>query len=509
MCYLGAVVSGILYCLSFPGYSFDYLAWFALIPLLFSIYREKVDYKKGIICFFVFGLISFLGGLWWLRHVTFGGYLCLAFCCAFYPVVWGLILIRYRDKVSFTFLAPLAFTALEYIKTHLFTGLPWGLLGSTQFENVFLIQISAVTGVYGVSFLLVLVNAALVETTWLVRKKTEGLTKYFPLAASILLVVLSCYYGKITIESRIQEMESGSELKVSLVQGNIAPTLDWNPAYSKLKFLKYEELTFKLKEEKPQLIIWPESAVDFEIRYHDEVRQNISEIAKEMDAFMVIGSNDIKFKERKRYYNSAFFISPKGEILGSYDKIHLVPFGEYIPYINIFPFLKSVIPIPEDYSPGEEFTIFSLKQKKGSHFFGILICFEDTFPNLARKFVYQGANFLVNITNDGWFGRSSAAHQQEALAVFRAVENNVYFLRGTSTGVSSVINPYGKIISTVKDSQGNETWVSGVTTERIFLPLERSVTFYTVWGDLFSILCVIVLSFLMVFKSSFWQKEDV
>jgi apolipoprotein N-acyltransferase len=257
-------------------------------------------------------------------------------------------------------------------------------------------------------------------------------------------------------------------LKISLIQGNIPQELKWDKGSQALILERYAQLSQKAAMEKPDLIIWPEAASPGFIgaAEDDWIVERILAVPKETGIPLLLGS---VVRENKNYFNSALLIDRQGKIAGRYDKLHLVPFGEYIPLKELFPFLETIVPIG-DFTSGDSYTLFSLSPAAGGAGakFGVLICFEDTIPELSRNFVKKGADFLVNITNDGWFKETKAPYQHLAASVFRAVENRVPLVRAANTGVSCFIDSRGRIKAKITEN-GKDIFVPGTKTENIFI----------------------------------------
>jgi apolipoprotein N-acyltransferase len=263
-----------------------------------------------------------------------------------------------------------------------------------------------------------------------------------------------------------------------LVQGNIDQSIKWDESFQKETLKIYERLSSKVSEGKPDLIIWPETATPFFFQEASEYQPLILDIPERTKAFVLFGSPSYKIEKGKvNHYNSAYLASPAKELVGMYDKIHLVPFGEYVPLSNLLFFIGSLGEGIGNFKPGKEIFNFSLPQGK----FGVLICFEIIFPDLCRRFVKDGADFLVTITNDAWFGRTSAPYQHFSMATFRAIENRVFIARAANTGISGFIDPSGRIVK-----QG------GIFTEEAMngmIRLSSEKTFYTLYGDVFAWIC--------------------
>jgi apolipoprotein N-acyltransferase len=369
---------------------------------------------------------------------------------------------------------PILWTALEYLRSFLLTGFPWANLAYSQYLNLPFIQMADITGPYGLSFIILLVNTTLF---WILH---QWINKTFPVrevVVTLLVLVSSMIYGYVKMGMIDQQMSQQATLKVALIQGNIDQSLKWDESFQKETLKIYERLSLKMAEQRPDLIIWPETATPFFFQQAIEYQPMVLDIPHKTNAFLLFGSPSFKVERGKvNHYNSAYFASPSKEIIGRYDKIHLVPYGEYVPLGEILP-LGSLGEGIGNFKSGKGIHNFSLPQGK----FGVLICFEIIFPDLCRRFVKSGANFLVTITNDAWFGTTSAPRQHFSIAVFRAVENRVFIARAANTGITGFIDPRGKIIKR-----------GGIFTEEAMngtIRLSNKKTFYTLYGDVFAWIC--------------------
>jgi len=265
----------------------------------------------------------------------------------------------------------------------------------------------------------------------------------------------------------------GEKIKLSVIQPNIEQTRKWNPKFENFIMQTLTDLSFKASKDRPQLIIWPETATPRAITENYGLFKHIQEIAKKTDATLLLGSSErqkyqIKKRSDRKYMNSAFLIHPsrtKGKNQ-RYDKIRLLPFAEYLPYKEKIPWSYAKIPDISGYVPGENFTVF----KQDNFTFSTTICWENIYPELVRSFVRAGAQFIVNISNEAWFGKTAAPYQFLSMSVFRAIENRIYVVRSANTGVSCIIDPYGRIVNRVRDNGGQDLFVRGFLT--------RSVTLY-------------------------------
>lgn len=491
------VFSALLLIVSFLAHNSWLFAWFGFVPL-FTVLRNKPRTKAFLLAY-ITGIIFWLGTIYWLMHVTFAGMVLLSLYLALYFGVFGFLSSNFflRLSVFSIFFIPSLWVLLEYARSYFLTGFPWALLGYSQYLNLLVIQITDITGAWGVSFLVVMINICVYwvsgvrcqvmgDGCWVLGKINKCL---IPLAC--LALVLGYGFYKIYLTPSTQHL---IPLKISIIQGNIPQELKWDRRAKDFIVNKYLGITSMALMNKTDLIVWPEAAMPVvfgeEPGYFDKVQALIKKNQIPLLLGMVRPKGDF-------YYNSAALISKEGKFLAIHDKIHLVPFGEYIPLRKILPFLERVVPIG-DFLGGKEYTVFNLPAKSAvkQARFGVLICFEDAFPQLSREFVKKGVSFLVNITNDAWFKQTSAAYQHVAASVFRAVENRVVLVRAANTGVSAFISSTGKIISKVSEA-GKDTFVDGYKTEVI--PLANTpLSFYTRHGDIFVFFCFLLVAFGLV-----------
>jgi len=353
--------------------------------------------------------------------------------------------------------------------------------------NVPVLQIADITGAWGVSFLVMLVNTA-IYSLFSNNLKFTGKVKKFSWAALIFFIVLA--YGYIKLHD-IVPSERGAFIKLSVIQGNIPQELKWDSKARSYILSKYFRLTEMAAAEGPDLIIWPEASSPGLLGQDNEIFDRIYALSKNKKMPLLIGA---VASDNNRFFNSALLIDKEGRTRERYDKLHLVPFGEYIPLKNIFPFLETIVPIG-DINRGREYTVFQIPIKSQDFFrFSVLICFEDLFPELSRRFVKRGAGFLVNITNDAWYKQTSAPYQHLQASVFRAVENRVFLARAANTGISGFISPAGKIIKLVQDNSGRDIFVDGYATQQVEIP-KRALSFYTRHGDSFIFLLLIFTAY--------------
>lgn len=493
--WLLCAASGLLSAASFPPLGWWPLAWVAWAPLLLTLRGAATGdaFRRG----FVAGFVASLGIFHWIIVVvhayghapmTFALFtlLLLAAYLALYPALWaaGVARLSRRGDASRIGLGACFWVALEFLRTYLISGFPWALLGNSQAPFLPLIQISEWTGAIGVSFVVILVNLALGSFAGDLLEARPAARAWVRLSAVGLAVVLVVAFGagrKQGIETRAQGRRP---LVVGLVQGNIPQDVKWDPAFVLGSLRRHVALTADAAEKKPDLVVWPEAATTFFFQDGEELSKVIHDASDQARAPIFFGSSayeppDGGTARALRYYNSAFLVRPGGHRDGRYDKIHLVPFGEYVPFRRLLPFLSRVATgiASGDFTPGREPVIFRLDGRR----FGALVCYEGIFPALSRDLANRGADLLVNITNDAWFGRSGAPGQLLQMAVFRAVEERTGMARAANTGISALIQPTGEI--TARTALFTMTQITGPVAPKLF------PTFYARHGDVFSWAC--------------------
>ena len=500
--FLLPALSGTLLFLSFPDYPFNFLVWIALIPFFFSI--QEASPKTAFFRGWWTGFFYFLGTLYWVTHsMIFYGklspwisiflMLLLVAYLSLYVATFAALTrwISIRNKIPFIFSAPLIWVTLEYARAHLLSGFPWVLLGYSQYQSLTVIQISDITSVYGVSFLIVLVNVFFYACLLpLLKQPKKNLKINFPwltAAYTLTIFLMTVSYGWIKLKPSSEKMDQ-NPITVSIIQGNIGQDKKWDTAFQEETISIYKKLTHRETSKKTDLVVWPEAATPFLFNQDLLLQKEILQLAEQVEVPILLGSPSISSFDRGRpiLQNSAYLISSSGTIKDQYHKIHLVPFGEYVPFSSFLSFIHKMVEGIGDFVPGDSYSTMRVEQNE----FGVVICFEVIFPELVRKFVEKGAGFMVTITNDAWFGKTSAPYQHFSMVVFRAIENRVPFARAANTGISGFIDSRGKILQ--KSTLFEET------TLRETLQPNLELTFYTRHGDLFAILCVIMSSFLII-----------
>ncbi len=356
------------------------------------------------------------------------------------------------------------------------TGLPWNLLGYALADRPRLIQLASLTGIYGVSFLLVVVNTA-VAGVLLVRTRRALLVA----AATLLLVGAIVLAG-----ARLPEVPRISS--AVLVQTNLPQLSSYEPnwvANHQSELSELYQLTLKTVEEqatRPALVLWPEVPAPLYFHHDPQLRAQLMALAQTTRTYVLVGVIDYRKDRagRDRPYNSAVLLAPSGELVGQYDKIHLVPFGEYVPWKPLLGWTGHLVAEVSDFAPGTSKTLLTAGQLRTA----VVICYEAIFPALVREFVVRGADVIVNISNDGWFGRSAAPAQHFNMARVRAVETRRFLLRATNTGITAVIDPYGRVVARAP-TNARTVLLAG------FAPGHEQ-TLYVGYGDWFALLCSVV-----------------
>jgi apolipoprotein N-acyltransferase len=514
------LLSSILLSLSFSSFNISFLAWIGLIPFFISLRNKNL--KQSFVLSYICGFLFFLFSMYWLFHVTVFGLLVLSLYQALYFGIFGSFVSLFTQTehgkpiTGAYLILPSAWCLLEYVRANLFGGIGWNLLAYSQYGQVPVIQIADITGVYGVSFLIVLVNLALFEgISILMNKKVKVGVKIksctlFNVLSVFILFVLCLLYGYKQITSFSLKDIKATKLKLSLVQGNISQMHKWDIKYKDYILSQYEKLTLEAARlDRPDIIIWPETSIPGYLNQDSKLMRYMVGLSNKTETPILAGTPMAGINETEDgvELNSAVLFS-SGKILQRYDKLHLVMFGEFVPLGRYFPRIRELFPITGNFIPGNNYTIFQLpadsRQVKAD--FAVLICFEDIFPGLVRRFVKEGADFMVNITNDAWFGRSAAPYQHSANSVFRAVENRRPFARAANTGLTCFIDRAGKLSSlrgsvnagTViasrrrSNQKPKEIFVDGYLTDYVILPQDTTLTFYTKYGDIFILFCLII-----------------
>jgi apolipoprotein N-acyltransferase len=482
--------SAVLIILSFPRFSWSFLAWVALVPFFKTLedmssgQRFKIGYLTGI--------LSSLGIFYWVTHSMryYGGLdlitsisilllmvLYLALYFGAFAWLWGLYP---RKGFLALFWAPSVWVGLEFIRSYFLTGFPWAMLGHSQYNFIFIIQISEITGVYGISFLIVMVNQMLFQLISPDVPFFGWSGKWKETVFTLLLFFLTFWFGYFSVSNQDRKDKEAPIMRTAVIQGNIDQSLKWDPSYQEQTIRIYRDLSQAAFPKNPELIIWPETAVPFYFLNENRLSPALFQLAREGQAHLLFGSPAYGFKNGEpEYYNRAYLLSPEGRI-HFYDKVHLVPFGEYVPLKRLLPFVGKIVQAIGDFKPGPG--SYGLPYPKAK--IGVLICFETIFPELSRTYKQDGCRILVNMTNDAWFGRTSAPYQHLSILVFRAVENRLWVARAANTGFSAVIDSSGRIVKQVSLFQSGWIYAN--------IPLRGERTFYSRQGDWLIIFCGLI-----------------
>ena len=496
------LLSAVLQVLIFPLPGLYVLCWFALTPLVIGLLRARPAGElqieglsrlqaatpwQGFVLAYACGIIFYAGTCYWIYDTMhqYGGLsvamallVLFLFCCylGLYHGLFGLlvaILARGRDDRRALVVCPFLWVGVELARTRI-TGFPWNLLGIAQVDNVALSRIAAWTGVYGISFEILLVNVALAAAFLVPRQKRSAMV----VAAVAAAVVLQA--------GRLVEPPPVSRNRAALlVQQNIPVSADWNPAYYQQTLDDLTKLTLKSAQDsvrKIDLIVWPESPAPF-FTNESYFRQAVSTMAREARIPVVsgaIGNDAPSVNSEGPLFNSAVLIGPNGEWHSRYDKAHLVPFGEYLPFPSIFSFAGGLTKEVGQFEHGDSMRPLDAAGEQ----LGVFICYESIFPDEVRQFANNGAQVFVNISNDGWYGDSGAYAQHLNQTRMRAVENDRWILSATDTGVTASIDPYGRVVARIPRKQRTALVAP--------YSLTFVTTFYTRHGDWFAYACAII-----------------
>jgi len=489
------IISSLLIIASFLIPQFALLAWICLVPCLIFVNKTKRGFIPGL----AVGIISYIGILYWIvpTFIVAGESLLLGILCLFllsaylglYFAFFFYTVAKKKNSLLDIIFFPSLWVGLEYIRTHLLTGFPWALLAYTQWRNLPLIQLSAITGPYGVSFYICMINYFISDLYYRFRYSLLPAKEYrkrlfFNLSTMLITTLLIFGYGTIKINEKVTN-HKGRVVEIAILQGNIDQYKKWDAEYKNEIISTYTQLCCNLW--KKDLIIWPESAIPGYLRYEPELYKWMQKITYITSSYHLVGSVDHDSKTGK-IYNTAFLISPDGKILKRYDKLHLVLFGETVPLKPILSKIFTTLNEFGEITPGSEYAVFRENEKFS---FSAPICFESIFPSLIRKFRKNGAEVIINITNDAWFLKTAAPLQHFVNNVFRAIENRCYVICSANTGISGIVDKYGRILKMTKIFEA-----TSVEFSLLLEPSEKkNLTFYTLYGDVFAVLCCIAVIF--------------
>lgn len=495
-----AGLSGFLMFAAFPPLNEGSLGFIALVPFVWAL--RMVPGAKCRLSYAA-GLVFWVPSLWFLSPVTIPGAVLLAAYCALYwlPVgwVWGRFLQKWQPEKPMLALRLVLggagwWCVMEWVRGWMLTGFPWNNLGVTQWENYSLIQIASLGGTGMVSFVLAALNlgialsvAGLIENRGLRGPRRMHPELYLP----ILLLVISFSWGSRELRRLAHEPTRGFRV------GVIQPLAEnkWSPELAMRNFRVLWELSDAALSLKPDLLLWPETAVPEELRYSETASELVKSLVKSGTP-LLLGSLDFETTSNETeveriYYNSSFLVGTDGTLQSEYRKRHLVMFGEYMPFARYFPFLRSLTPMPEDVTAGTDSGVLRFSGDEDVEM-GMLICFEDLMPGLSRELAMEGAELFVNQTNDAWFDPLWGSRGHMANAVFRSIEQRRPMVRGTNSGVSAWIDTRGVVRERIEDPLTGAVRIRGFKIFDVQIPTTPETTFYYQYPRVFTLLCVVL-----------------
>ncbi len=530
--WVAAIISGLLYAACFPPFEQSWLCWLALTPLIAAIWfsgeQSRRRWLRNLLLGYVAGLAFFWTVLFWLTTVTPPGWFVLEFYMSIYLAMWGWfcglmrprersgavepnkwnemlaragkspaaprpIWLRSTSNLRVAFLLAAAWVTQEWLRSWVFSGWGWNGLGVALHRNWPLIQIAEFTGVIGLSFVIAFGNVIAVTTTRriILEVRFRPMRPHWDFNFAMLGIVALFVYGwHVT-----QIPRPTKPLRVAAIQADIPRKEKFDPQFAHRIFDQFTNLSaIALRTNPaPDLLIWPESSMPGPVLEDEVTNQFVMNFAAANKTDLILGTLD---EEEGRAYNAALLVSDGGQHTQLYRKLHLVPFGEYVPGRHWVPLLAQIIgdQVPGDFDVGKDYIVFRLTNPDVQ--VAPLICFEDTLGELTRRFVLPtetnpGANLLVNVTNDGWFLHSAGSHQHLANAIFRCVETRRPMVRAANTGVTCFINQLGRITQILQDENGS-TFPQGTLTGDVNVPTDRETTFYVRHGELFAKLCSLI-----------------
>jgi apolipoprotein N-acyltransferase len=540
--WLAAVSSGLLCAGCFAPFNQAWLCWIALTPLLAAVWfsgtNSKRRWLRDLSLGYVAGVAFFWTVFFWLRTVTVPGLVLIGFYMAIYFALWSWICgflrpslrapaivnrwtqpppnpplprtgsavasesplsrspwLRSTNNLRLAFLLAAVWVAQEWLRSLVFSGWGWNTLGAALHGQLAMIQITEFTGVAGLSFLVAFTNVILLTSArrFILETQVRPMRPHYDLTLTMAAIVGVMGFGL----RSLQIQRPVKTLNVALVQPNIPREQKFDAEFAQTTFDQFTRLSTPALgvSARPDLLVWPESSMPGPVLHDDLSYRFVMDFSASAKTDLLLGTIDL---DETHDYNAAMLVSDGGKLVQVYRKIHLVPFGEYIPGRHTIPLLARVVgdQVPGDFGFGREYTVFRLTNDKA--LIAPLICFEDTIGELTRQFVLRGANMLANVTNDGWFLRSAASQQHLANAVFRCVETRLPMVRAANTGVTCFVNEFGRITQVLADEHGSQ-FTDGVLTGEVSIPIEHELTFYVRHGELFAQCCVGVSVLVLVF----------
>jgi apolipoprotein N-acyltransferase len=436
------------------------------------------SFRQGFLLGLIAGVVHYAGTVYWTGATvrTFGGLpwpvaIVTALLLVFYMALYVALTAGITGRLVRAFgwmglpLGAAAWVTSEYIRGWLFGGFPWIPLGNTMVTLLPVAQLASVGGVYLLSLFVALVNVgfALVIVS-------SPRPQRWTLAVTALGIGATAVWGGMRLSANTLVV-TGTPVRVGLVQANIAQVDKWNGARAGHIVERYLEMTRKAAAEGAEFVMWPESATPFYFDEQPTGQALVRSLVESIGVPLLFGTDEIERGARNQYYNAAFMLDSGGATAAVYRKMHLVPFGEYVPFRDLLFFVKPLVEAVSDFSPGRFVTMLPVN----GHMVSTAICYEVTYPSLIREGVRQGSELLTTITNDAWYGESSAPFQHFEMATMRAIEQGRYLVRAANTGITGIVDPYGRVLARTR--LGETTVVVG---EARFV---QAKTLYATMGD--------------------------
>jgi apolipoprotein N-acyltransferase len=517
--WLAAALTGVLGFLCFAPFEQTWLCWIALTPLLAAVWfsgeRAKRRWLRDLLLGYVGGVIFFWGVFYWLYTVTVPGLILVGLYMGVYFALWSWLagVLRPNESVAearapwlsslhnlwLALILASAWTALEWVRSWMFSGWGWNGLGVALHGILPLIQIAEYTGVAGLSFLVAFGNVIAITTArrFILEAKVRSRRPHYDFTLTLAAIVGISAFG---IRIRSLQVKGGTEpLRVAAVQANVPREEKFSRQFQEKTFENFTRLTQLALASRPppQLIIWPESSTPAPALLDEENYRFVMELSATIKTDLLLGTIDAD--QTPADYNAALLVSNEGRNVQVYRKLHLVPFGEYVPGRNTVPLVARIVgdQVPADFTPGKEPVVFRLTTDEVK--VAPLICFEDTLGELTRQFVLRGANLLANVTNDGWFLRTAASQQHLENAIFRCIETRRPMARAANTGLTCFVDRFGRVTQVLLDAKGSQ-FTEGVLSGTIAVPTDGRLTFYVRHGELFAKICGVVAVLFLIFQ---------
>ncbi len=507
-----AILSGVLLALAFPKFSLGWLAWFALLPILFVL-LQPISARSAFFYSLFFGTTFYGIVLYWVIAVMREyGYFPLPLAILFYIgfallnglnlAVFGLFARKiltqnyfFSKRLTLTamqisILNSLAVGALwvtiEYWQTYMYGGFPWCLLGYSLVDSIGIMQLTTVTGIYGVSFIICVINVLLAHALY--QRKRPLFWGTAIVLALLLTGDFAVHFGlnrafpQMTSEST---QPSPAAHSVAILQMNIPQDTDWNRAVLDEWLGRLNQM---LQSAHAEIVVMPENPAPFYYPADPDFTRQLEAMVRQSGSTVIAGvvMSHKDSRGNDGVYNSAATLAPDGHLIAEYDKQHLVPFGEYVPFRRFLTFAGKLTNEISDFTAGDRYSLSVINGNEAA----VFICYEAIFPNLVRHFTLEGAELLINITNDGWYGYSAAPHQHFEMARVRAIENRRFLVRSANTGISAIIDPYGRV--------DERTPLGKQVVSRGWIEYRTDQTFYVRYGDVFARLCVVSSTGLLI-----------